>query len=704
MALSLLITLIALLGGTATTYLYDSDSPFAARLCAGAYIGLAALGLVVFVLACFIGLSPLSIAIGVCIVALPLLLLRDPARKRRFIEDYDSMRKALLRALTRPSIEQTGTVLFFAAFAVLMWFVFDRVMFEQAGNIYTGELNNYGDLPFHISVITSFAKGNNFPPEDPTFTGVRFTYPFIADLIAAIFVRVGADLRDAMFLENLVLAVSTVGLLYRFGLVLTRDKLAGIFTTLLVIFSGGMGWLKLFRDMNRDGKGLFEMLAHLPQAEYTIIPSTILRWGNMISSLLFTQRSFLLGLPIALIVFTEWWKIAFDGDVVAMADPQPQAKGRSKRKDRERAPAYSSPVEPDDSHSDGNSLAINRTGASRLFFALIPRFPLSNRQKRMFVVGLVAGLLPLVHAHTFVAMMVVGLVLMLLSGVRRWSAWTLFFAGATIVGGPQMLWAVMGTAVRSGMFFGFEFGWDRGNENVLWFWLVNCGIFIPLLIIALAWRGKNPIIPRRLLLFYLPFTLCFVIPNSVKLAPWIWDNIKVLIYWWVASAPIVALLLAKLWRKGPVWGAISLALLAVMSFAGALDVYRIASGQTNIQEFDRAGVEFAKMIEANTPSNALILHATTHNHPLFLTGRRSLMGYPGHIWTHGLDPAERQRDIRVMYAGGQDAEPLMKENNVQYVIVSSIENGEMNVNNLFFEQKFTRIGQVGDYRLYKVTP
>jgi uncharacterized membrane protein len=171
----------------------------------------------------------------------------------------------------------------------------------------------------------------------------------------------------------------------------------------------------------------------------------------------------------------------------------------------------------------------------------------------------------------------------------------------------------------------------------------------------------------------------------------------------VASAPIVALLLAKLWRKGPVWSAVSLTLLAGMIFAGALDVYRIASRQTAIQEFDRSGVEFAKLIEANTPSNALILHATTHNHPLFLTGRRSLMGYPGHIWTHGLDPAGRQRDIRVMYAGGNDAESLIKENKVEYVIVSDIENREMNVNKLFFEQKFTRIGQVGDYRLYKVT-
>ena len=46
----------------------------------------------------------------------------------------------------------------------------------------------------------------------------------------------------------------------------------------------------------------------------------------------------------------------------------------------------------------------------------------------------------------------------------------------------------------------------------------------------------------------LPFTLCFLIPNFVKLAPWVWDNIKMIFYWWIVSAPIVALLLARLWE------------------------------------------------------------------------------------------------------------------------------------------------------------
>jgi hypothetical protein len=62
-------------------------------------------------------------------------------------------------------------------------------------------------------------------------------------------------------------------------------------------------------------------------------------------------------------------------------------------------------------------------------------------------------------------------------------------------------------------------------------------------------KTEGYLVPKRLLLFYLPFTLCFIIPNFLKMAPWIWDNIKVLYYWWLASAPLVALLLARLWRR-----------------------------------------------------------------------------------------------------------------------------------------------------------
>src|SRR5688572_31613449 len=47
--------------------------------------------------------------------------------------------------------------------------------------------------------------------------------------------------------------------------------------------------------------------------------------------------------------------------------------------------------------------------------------------------------------------------------------------------------------------------------------------------------------PPRSTLF--PYTTLF---RFLRLSPWIWDNIKFLFYWYVASVPIVALVLARM--------------------------------------------------------------------------------------------------------------------------------------------------------------
>ena len=70
--------------------------------------------------------------------------------------------------------------------------------------------------------------------------------------------------------------------------------------------------------------------------------------------------------------------------------------------------------------------------------------------------------------------------------------------------------------------------WFQRAPYVAWFWLKNTGLFIPLLVIALVWKPDDYLVPRKLLLFYLPFTMAFFVPNFVKLAPWVWDNIKML--------------------------------------------------------------------------------------------------------------------------------------------------------------------------------
>jgi hypothetical protein len=266
-----------------------------------------------------------------------------------------------------------------------------------------------------------------------------------------------------------------------------------------------------------------------------------------------------------------------------------------------------------------------------------------------------------------------------------------------------MLWSAWGSATSFRSFIGWQFGWDKGEENFFWFWFKNTGFFIPLIIAAAVWRrGRERLVSRRMLLFYLPFTLLFIIPNLIRLAPWVWDNNKIIFYWWVASSPLVALMLVELWRTNLLARVAAILLLLSLTLAGALDVWRVISRTTELGEFDPDGIRFAEMIKERTAPRALLLNAPTFNHPVLLTGRRSLLGYPGHIWTHGLEFAPRESDIKRIYSGAPGADALLNKYGVEYVVTGPLERNMMPVNQPFFEH-YTKVGEVGGYSLYKIT-
>jgi hypothetical protein len=679
------LALVLFVTGSATllTYAYDEGANFAARLCAGACIGIATLGLVGFIFASFLGLTPVSILLTVVVHSLPLIWLRNPNRRAVVKNDLNAAYRGIRRALSRPGQMPLGYVIFYVVVGLILWRAFQRAMIEVPEGIYTGLLNNYGDLPFHLSVITSFAYGNNFLPEDPTYAGVRFTYPFLTDFVSAIFVRCGADLRQSMFIENFVLAMAFVGLMHRWALVMVRDRLAAVLTPLLVLLNGGFGWVLLWDRVTADHDSLVDLFKSFPPS-FTVIPETTWRWGNAISTLLIPQRGFLLGLPLAVIVFTQWWlSDERPAELSEIVEEETRVKGKGKKEKKQKN------VRTDE-------LSLEPPKPSLLF----PYFAFSVSTRRMIGAGIVAGLLPLVHAHSFVVVMVVGGCLALLQ--RRWRAWIVFGVVASIIALPQMWWSTHNSAVDAGKFFEWQFGWDRGKEDAIWFWIKNSGLFIPLTLVALLWRGRRPLVSRKLLLFFLPFTLCFIVPNVLKMAPWIWDNIKVLFYWWLASAPIVALLIARLWRQASWKRALAMLLFACVTASGALDVAAILVTPVKLQVFDSAGIGFAEMIKQKTEPRALIIHAPVHNHPVFLTGRRSLMGYPGHIWTHGLDFVQRESEIKRVYAGTPDAGAILGKYGVAYAVVGPLERNQMSINDQFFS-RFEIVGEVGGYRLYKIT-
>jgi hypothetical protein len=637
-----LLLLTATASGTLLSFIYDRTAPWAARLCMGASTGMVLMAATGYLLALWLGLGPASVRLTAAMMLSPILLLLCKPFRETVAGGVSVTSEAKDSGNLHPNVRRIVYLAFYAGMAVLFARAFDRAAYETPQGIFTGVRNNLGDLTLHLQVISSFAQGRNLPPEDPTFAGVRFAYPFLVDFLAAMLMRCGAGILSAMWLQNMALAMALVGMIHYWTLLLTRNWLAGLIAPLLVIFSGGLGWTWILQEVHNTSNGLIPLLGHLPH-DYTIEEApAILRWGNSLTTLFVTQRSILMGMPLALCIFCLWWK--------SLADAPAESQ---------QAPSY----------------------------------------RRMAAAGLFAGLLPLTHAHTFLVVMGTAVCLALLFP-RSWKRWFLFTAIAGTVALPQVLWLGHAGSVKVESYLAWQPGWDHGVFNPLLFWLVNTGLFIPLLLLALGWRRPDSALPRPLVMFYTPFLLCFIVPNLVRLAPWMWDNIKVLIYWYVASAPLVALVLARglQQKSGRRW--LAAGAFATLVLSGGLDVFRVVSGQTEYREFDPNGIALAKAISAQAAPRALVLHAPNFDSPVFLTGRRSLLGYPGWIASRGLDYFQRQSEIARIYSGAPDAEALLHRYRVDYALISPAEMAAMPVS-LQFWSRYPEVAQIGPYRLYR---
>src|SRR5262249_43620719 len=328
--------------------------------------------------------------------------------------------------------------------------------------------------------------------------------------------------------------------------------------------------------------------------------------------------------------------------------------------------------------------------------SLRPSVSLSGRRRYLLAAGILAGLLPMLHAHGFFSVMIASVPMFLLFRSKDWVA---FFAPVAALAAPQA-WYLSGTQVRSELFKPLEKWWEAGDSNPLLFWAVNAGILILLLLAALLIRK---ITSSRQALFYLPFALWFFIPNLLKLAPWTWDNIKVLVYWSLASAPFVAMALAYLFtRRLIIARGLAVVFLFGLTFSGALDVTRALSPAENVGLFGRAELEVAALLREKTPPRSLILHAPIHNSVVALSGRQSVMGYPGHLWTHGINYQQRELDVKTIYKGGATMIEPLSRLGVDYVIVGPAERLQLQTDDTHFGNLYPVVIDHAGYRVYQV--
>ena len=670
MLIAILFIFILSLGGIAVTYFFEKDEPMLWRAAAGSIIGQCVFGTILFLLSFGFGLGTVSILVAAVLTLLPILFVYKGENKRILNHDWVKAKGKLEGA----NLQKFAAFSFYAVFLVFFVFFFDRAMIVTAEGIFTGGSNNLGDLPFHLGIIYSFTDGANFPPQNPSFAGTKFAYPFIADLGTAALVKMGADIRWAMLVQNVSWAFALLVIFERFVFRLINDHAAARLAPVLLFLSGGLGFLWFFSDYAAHSKDILQLLMDIGK-DYTI--SQEFRWGNSLITLFITQRSLLLGMPLTLIALGGLWRI------------------------------FSTVTERQG----------EKTGSiARLF---------SNSG---FLLGVLAGMLPLIHLHSLFVLFIMTAFLLLMRPAK-WREFAIFGLGVCIIAVPELIWSITGSATRATEFFAFYFGWESAQSNIVWAWLKNAGIFIPMILVGIylfykhgddtdqdranAKRHKKrkkqteeaAAIGRDhrvdLLLFYIPFAFLFVLANVVKLAPWEWDNIKVLIYWMAGSIPFVVFGIAWMWRQNALGKVGSVIAIFALIASGGLDVWRTVSQQHNYRVFDQDAVTIGERLRHATPPDSLFLNAPTYNTAIVLSGRLSLMRYPGHLDSHGIDYKERGNDVKQMYRGGLAARHLFEKYGIDYALVSPEERRSLSPNESFFAS-FPIVAESGEYKVYKV--
>jgi hypothetical protein len=213
-------------------------------------------------------------------------------------------------------------------------------------------------------------------------------------------------------------------------------------------------------------------------------------------------------------------------------------------------------------------------------------------------------------------------------------------------------------------------GWVAPPDGWVWFWAKNAGPFWPLLVIGL---GRQALCPPAVRRFLLAFMAVFVLANLLVFQPWDWDNTKVLVYWFLATCILAALVIAQAWSGTRLAGRIGLgALLGVLVASGVLENLDQLLGRDRHLLLTAEEITVGQYVRTTTPARSVLVAGPQHNQPAsLLAGRTVVLGYPGWIWSHGLPYADRERDIRTIFQGGPETDSLVRRYHASYILIGT---------------------------------
>ena len=119
--------------------------------------------------------------------------------------------------------------------------------------------------------------------------------------------------------------------------------------------------------------------------------------------------------------------------------------------------------------------------------------------------------------------------------------------------------------------------------------------------------------------------------------------------------------------------------------------------------FDPGAIALCGYMEEELPADALVLTDSRHNNEVAsLAGRDILCGSPSYLYYHGLDYTRQQEAARQMYEAPEASRNLFGAWGVDYVLVSDFERGSYQVDEAGLAALFPKVYDDGSRALYQV--
>ncbi len=162
--------------------------------------------------------------------------------------------------------------------------------------------STWADFGMHAALISHLSEFGRMPMDLPVASGANLTYPFLIDLLSALYLRDGWGLHLSIFLPGVLLALAICQLMLSFSLRLFGHVGAAVGSLALVLLTGSAAGTSLaYADWRDSDRSLPEFLSDLPR-DYTTLSAENGNVTNFVAHALLPQRGFLFGLGVGLSV------------------------------------------------------------------------------------------------------------------------------------------------------------------------------------------------------------------------------------------------------------------------------------------------------------------------------------------------------------------------------------------------------------------